>query len=415
VLETTPAWLSEGDSGGNAAAISPEFAHSSATTVEGAILDLATWGAGRLSAPSKDKVKRIAGIFSQRYGCAGSAAASIAAIAKAEDRTTQAIRYSVSQVMTQLKAHSISAPVLDEFRRLWESMGPAETGESQAALKAMLGVHLDIEDTRRLYKDVLGQDLVQRQEPCADASSVPPDLHALNTLIEGALRDCGAVQIDWLSGQFSEMTGQGFRPPDVLDLCQKQLLSFEWLNRSRGWFWLGAGQAKRNRVLHIAKKVLTIAVHPVDIEEICAALLRTRREGVQTLDADAPRGFAVEPGMAIAAEMLRRTSWARNVHQDDFSLAQPLRPTDVLTDLELLIYEHLRAHGGISSRFAMQKEFAANGRVKGASFQVMIDKVPIALRVARGVYALRGWPLDPEAMQRAISTVQGRERRQTSG
>ncbi len=364
--------------------------------------------------------RRRADIFAERYGVLGEDCSTLQSIGVRYGLTRERIRQ-ITKVMAE-RAFRLGArtPCLDRLIMEAEALLPCAVSTLNNKLRDVLGESLSISGADRFAREILGRNVVITHAAVgpanknfsdtiamADGGLDMPIIRAVREASTRMIRNCGAAQIAQVAGIASGVVGHGITPDEAHGVCIL-MTGFEWLQEKDGWFWFGPDVPAENRLLAITKKVLAAAQHRVDVEELAQALLRSRRERYGDKQT---RLIAVEPPLSVVVAVLSKTPWIRTIQSNDFALTNSIVPEEVFGDVELSIYRTMAAAGGVISWRKLQQHLCRKGRgVKLISLRVMVDSSPILKQIDYGVLALRGWPIEPTALKKAIASVGGKSK-----
>lgn len=357
--------------------------------------------------------KRLADMFALRYGVDGEANTTLQTIGDRFGLTRERIRQVVAKMTERADRMSLKTPTIDRLADLVKPHLPATVESLDAIFRDVLGEALSLESVDRFCREILGRTVIAMTARPADMALswsptvIDPDRHdaerirAIRDSAMRMIRVCGAAQVLFVAGAASESIGRGVLPSDVERDCL-MIPGFEWLIEKDGWFWYG--ESKENRLVSVATKILTAAGQRVDAEEILAGFVRSRRGNYEP---DRQRNFLIEPPLQIVVEVLRRTTGFKQIQYDDFSLESPAPIETVLSDAELAAYRLMSENGNIASRHTLNSRLIDSGQVKFMALQVSLATSPIYRQLDRGVFALRGAPLNAKALQCALDSVGG--------
>ena len=262
-------------------------------------------------------------------------------------------------------------------------------------------------------REILGRNIVAMTDRPADMTLswsptvIDPENHnadrirVIRDTSMRMIRSCGAAQLFFVAGAAGEILGSGVLPSDVERDC-RMIPGFEWLCEKDGWFWYG--EAKENRLISVAIKILAAAGQRVDAEEILAGFVRSRRGYYEP---DKARPYFIEPPLQVVVEVLCRTKGVKKIHYDDFYLEPAIPAETVLSESEAAVYRLMSANGNIASRHTLNAQLVENGQVKFMALQVSLNNSPIYRHIDRGVFALRGAPLSASSLKDAQESVGG--------
>ncbi len=356
--------------------------------------------------------KRLADIFALRYGVDGEEMSILNAIGDRYGLTRERIRQITASMTERVAGNIFDTPKFDELIKVVKTLLPCRLDELDVKLRTVLGESLSLESADRFAREILGKAIAVVTDRPADMSlawdkvviaAEDHDAEALRAVREaarGMIRSTGAAHIYFVAGAAGKILGRGISQEKVLQCC-KVISGFEWIIETDGWFWFGLDKID-NRLLPIAQKVLAIATRSVDGEDIHAALVRSRRDHYNI---NQPRPYLIEPTIDVVIEILRRLPGVRTLQSNNFRLESPLLLNEVLSETEMEIYDCLIMHGGVASTNTLKRELIETGRVKHISLHVSLNSTPIVLQVDYGLYALRGYSLNPESLAEEAASV----------
>lgn len=357
--------------------------------------------------------RRLADMFSMRYGVLGEDMSTLQAIGDVFGVTRERVRQVVDKMLFRIGDLHVDTHVLAQLRGDVKSRVPMRMEELDQELRPQLGEQLSVVGADRFSRDVFGLPVTDVFAGIgARAKTLPPvavapnefDAQLTRAIRDAALkviRSVGAAQIHLVTGMAGEELARGLSVQVVRKAIQIQA-GFEWLNEKDGWFWLGPEH--ENRVLLAVRKMLSVADRKLDVEVIQGGLTRARLERYRE---DKARPVRIDLPQPLLVDMLRRVPWLERIQHNDFRLREPVTPASALSEVELAIYQALKIHGSIASRYSLMKTLADAGSVKPNSANMIMDGTPIVQRITDGVYALRGVPFSPAAYEQALQTVGG--------
>ncbi len=364
----------------------------------------------------EENERRMAKIFSTRYGVNGESESTLQAIADSAGLTRQRIQQITSKMRERAIALGNSEPpLISRLRQEIAPLLPQTVANLDLHFRQLLGDSLSLAGVERFAQDVLERSVLTITENPANSQvpwksvAIDPnthDSHILRVIRDGVMamvRNVGAAQVDFISGVSSRASGKGVIQSKVIEVI-KMIPGFEWLQERDGWFWLG--EKYENRLINVAKKVLAVAGRRVDIEDIHGAMARSRRLNYETAIVSR---YAVEAPYAVLVSVLANTSWVELVQYDDFRLRDPIPLESVLSMVELAVYHLLFNRGGIASRFDIQKALldVPEPAFTAIALHATLDSSPVFYRMDTGIFALRGVVLSAQALVVASASVGG--------
>lgn len=361
---------------------------------------------------------RCTQIFAQRYGVAGHERSTLQAVGTAFGLTRERVRQIVARMLDHLQGTTIEAAQISRLGRDLEPLLPMSLREADHRFRAQLGEDLSLLDVDTFAREVLGRSFFQYVGGDPSRPGVWTDDHLLpagggdDALIRAVrdksiemIRANGAAHVFFVAGAVGEVLARGVTPDEVRSTL-KLITDLQWLNEEDGWFWFG--ESTENRLLTVAKKMLTAARGRLDVEEILAGAMHSRRYFTNT---HALRNggvqHVVEPPWEIVREVLSATSWCKTIQYNDFVLIEESKEDGVLSEVEKALLAKIRKEGGVVSYRALKKAIMAADLVKGTSLSVSLDNSPLAYKPDWGLVAVRGVPFQGDALERARREVGG--------
>ena len=366
----------------------------------------------------QEQEKRRAEIFALRYGVGGPDLSTLQAVGDHFGLTRERVRQIVTVMSKRASGIRFALPRLAELRELADSSMATSVAEFTESQRKLLGPLLCLADADRFAQEITGEQLVNisgrslwQSGNGLHAMIGSEQNHELAVAVRDAarkmIRSCGAANIYYVTGLASASLNLAVSFQDVSKILSA-VEGMEWLSDDNDWFWFGMDTAN-NRVLQIAKKVLSVANCRLDVEELQQAAARSRRQMYE--DRTVPP--AVEAPKHVLREVLSRVPWLTTIQYDDFELNQTLPMRDVLSDSEFCIAEAILQRGGAISRHALNSQCVLSGQVSLPAMQLVLATSPIVRSLGFGVYGLRGVPFSEGALSLAIADL-GYSHRQPS-
>ncbi len=357
--------------------------------------------------------QRLADIFALRYGVDGEANTKLRVIGERYGLTRERIRQIVEKMADRANRLELKTPFIDRLALEIKAHLPATVESLDRTFRDLLGESLSIESVSRFCREILGRNIVAMTDRPADMTHswsptvIDPENHNADRIriirdtSMRMIRSCGAAHLFFVAGAAGEVLGSGVLPSDVERDC-RMIPGFEWLCEKDGWFWYG--EAKENRLISVAIKILASAGQRVDAEEILAGFVRSRRGYYEP---DKARPYFIEPPLQVVVEVLCRTKGVKKIQYDDFYLEPAIPVENVLSDAETAVYRLMSDNGNIASRHTLNAQLVETGQVKFMALQVSLNNSPIYRHIDRGVFALRGAPLSASFLKDAQESVGG--------
>ncbi|HEY5555776.1 MAG TPA: DNA-directed RNA polymerase subunit alpha C-terminal domain-containing protein [Acetobacterium sp.] len=165
---------------------------------------------------------------------------------------------------------------------------------------------------------------------------------------------------------------------------------FHWLDESKGWFWI---TTKRNRVLNIIKKILSVC-ESINIHELRAGIGKSYRMG------------CFIPTTSVLLELCKQIPWCRVVG-NMITANPPIKVENALGNNELTMYQILKEQGPLMATGDFETACLDFGLPR-SSFYQYLSYEPILNRYTSGVYGLRGANISP-GLAESIAPIKKRE------
>lgn len=180
-----------------------------------------------------------------------------------------------------------------------------------------------------------------------------------------------------------------------------QSSGFAWLDDEQmDWFWFGPEDS--NHPAEIVMQILRVAGRPVDIEEVYAGLVRQRRR---------PTAHATSlPEMYPPPYILQRVMAAypgiESFQIDRLRLTEGAASMQDTSPVTTAIVQELQSLGGVASRGELRERVVAEDGHNHVTFGVALTNSPLIRRLAWGIYALPGIPIDVNHYARAVAALE---------
>jgi hypothetical protein len=372
--------------------------------------------AGRLADAHAESRERDMAIFVQRYGAGseGVGASSLQAVASVHGLTRERVRQVVDAMLQRAAAHTILSPAFNRVVEALPSVLPRSELDASDAMRKLLGPKMSAGGALRYGIDVLRAKLPVRWARFERRSGVRTLVwgHAadsrswLDTALSvatGMVRACGLAYLPRVTSETEAITGQRIGAQGVSSALAT-IRNLEWLDDRHEWFWF-VDETHKNRLALAVRKIMAVARRPVDIEEIYGGIARMRGDRVRLIGVYPPPPWAVQ-ALCSRVSFLKCKQSSRFLPAVEMSIAEELSAT------ELRIYRHMEARAGLGSRRGMNLALVERGPANAMTIQTTLATSPIVKPIDRGVFGLRGWPLDVKMLNRirAEATARGHER-----
>lgn len=354
---------------------------------------------------------RNAELFAQRYGVMGPDAATLQACGDRFGMTRERARQICERMLERGRAFGIEWDRTQslELAEVVRQSHPMSIEGADEAFRGRLGEALGIADARRFAGEVLGVKLpfvllpvrIEIPGPPEGLLFVPGDLpewvECAVTHAKRLVRHSGAAHLNLLYALVVHEL-RAFIDPAEFRHTLTALPRFQWLGEP--WFWFGP-EGSGNRMVDRAIELLAVAGRHVDIETIHAGLSRYTRTRVSAISDEA--GVLVPVGVLL--EVLKASPEFIVKQTDDVALAKPVSPDTLLSDSACALYEFMHARGGVAARSELNAAFIRTSRLNPVTMSVTLAIHPIFRQLDRGLFALRGRPLQFDRMVDAARSV----------
>lgn len=364
-----------------------------------------TWDAGRLN----EAELRRARIFAERYGVCGPDNVTLQAVGDRYGVTRERVRQVVDLMSERAQDLPLTLTKLSELKSCVAAAVPISVEAFDAQHRDLLGESLSVVDADRFARELLGFGVCEVSAPAFSFSGNAvqsvlvgtADLGNMAVIRDAArrmIRSVGAAQVLYVTGMVAEATAA---PVSISDVRRALpfIAGMEWLDEPNGWFWFGV-ETVNNRVLDVVRRVLVAAEGRVDVEELQQAVCRNRRI---LYDDERTSPPMIEAPWPVLRDMLARVPWLSVVQGDDFVLADPVAPSEVLSGAELALFDVLQQHGGIAARITLHKALVDTGSMSIPSLSLQLATSPIIRSIGYGMHGLRGWAIAPHVLARELA------------
>ncbi len=359
-----------------------------------------------------ESVARNAKVFAARFITTERAEATLQAIATPLGVTRERVRQIVDKMLQQ---KGLVKPRTFALQRLLDGMMeivPISESEADERLAHLLGPGMGTAAALRYAKDALQVESPfewQERRGAERALVIAGTLNwwaQVRSLARRMIRVRGAAHLPSVYVETLRTVGSPVALADVVAALQRAR-GFEWLDEG-DWFWFGVDDGP-NHLITSAQGILETAEARLDIEVIQTGLLRNR----QRLAAHSSI-FSVHVPAAVLSAVLQRSGRFTCVQADDFELTAPRDDgvSDEAADetVARVVVAELKRLGGIAARIELRETLVDTGAVGWVSLAVALATSPLIAQVQRGVFAVRGWPINPERLAEAERKVGGENR-----
>lgn len=357
--------------------------------------------------------QRRAFMFAERYGVSGSGNAILQAIGDRFGLTRERVRQVVDVMTARARGAAFDLPHLSRLKEAAAGSAEMPVADFETTHRQLLGPSLSLADADCFAREILGFPVASVTErslwqagnalqPMLAGSGGTGIAVAVRDASRKMIRSCGAAHVMFVTGLASAALNAAVSVQEVRKTLPA-IEGMEWLTSDEDWYWFGMDTAN-NRVMDVARKVLAVSGRRIDIEELHQAVCRSRRVLYEDDKSSPP---AIETPKHVLREILARVPWLSVVQFDDFVLAQPLEPREVLNSSELAVFETIVRNGGAVARQTLNKKFVLSGVFSGPNLQIILSNSPIIRPLGFGVYGLRGVNVSEKAFAEALALVGG--------
>lgn len=216
---------------------------------------------------------------------------------------------------------------------------------------------------------------------------------------KAAIRHCGAAQVNLVWALTMRQHGDWIAPDEFRSIIA-HAPGFEWIDEDHAWYWFGV-DGSANRVVNRAIDILSIAKGALDIEVIYSGVTRHCRIASSDVAEDA----GICPPMEVVQWVLAKTPALVCQQGDDFRLANPDAVQEGKKGVAQSIVEELKRRGGLASRSELHEVLVTGLGISAVSFSVALANSSLLRQVDRGIFAIRGWPINAARLTEAQSRV----------
>lgn len=356
-------------------------------------------------AHSPSHAERNAEVFRARYGGQGDADSTLRAIGEMHGITRERIRQIVDKQLSFLPTTTVIRAQFDALVEACQGLGAVAVPEAEERLRDLLGGTLSLQGAIDYGREVLGRSLpiqiiqIKKGEPVVLPGQLPKWFVAGITQSKAAIRHCGAAQTNLVWALTMRQHGDWIAPDEFRSIIA-HAPGFEWIDDEQAWYWLGF-DGGANRVVKRAIDILSNSKGALDIEVIYSGVTRYSR----TASSDVAEEAGIWPPMEVVQRVLAKTPALVCQQGDDFKLANPDAAPEGKKGVAQAIVEELKVRGGLASRSELHQALVANLGINTVSFSVALAYSPLLRQVDRGIFAIRGWPINAARLAEAQGRV----------
>lgn len=349
--------------------------------------------------------ERNALVFRARYGGQGDAESTLQAIGEIHGITRERIRQIVDKQLSFLPTTAVLTAQFDALVDSCQGLGGAAVPEAEERLRSLLGGTLSLQGAIDYGREVLGRSLpvqiirVKKGEPVVLAGQLPDWFMDGISQSKAAIRHCGAAQVNLVWALTMRQHGDWIAPEEFRSIIA-HAPGFEWIDEDQAWYWFGI-DGSANRVVNRAIDILSNAKGALDIEVIYSGVTRHSRIASSDVAEDA----GIWPPMEVVQWVLAKTPALICQQGDDFRLASPDAAQEGKKGVAHSIVEELKLRGGLASRSELHEVLVTGLGINTVSFSVALAYSPLLRQVDRGIFAIRGWPINAARLSEAQSRV----------
>lgn len=357
----------------------------------------------RAHAPSH--AERNAQVFRARYGGQGDSESTLSAIGEIHGITRERIRQIVDKQLSFLPTTTVLTAQFDALAEACQELGAVAVPEAEERLRSLLGGTLSLQGAIDYGREVLGRSLpvqiiqIKKGDPVVLPGQLPTWFVAGISQSKAAIRHCGAAQINLVWALTMRQHGDWIAPDEFRSIIA-HAPGFEWVDDDQAWYWFGV-DGSANRVVNRAIDILSNAKGALDIEVIYSGVTRYSRGASSDVAEDA----GIWPPMEVVQRVLAKTPVLVCQQGDDFRLANPGAPREGKKGVAQSIVEELKLRGGLASRSELHQSLVVNLGLNAISFSVALACSPLLRQVDRGIFAIRGWPINAARLTEAQGRV----------
>jgi hypothetical protein len=196
-------------------------------------------------------------------------------------------------------------------------------------------------------------------------------------LARSAVAARGVCSLSELQAALVEQMGGGMAE-DALRGWFNQLSDICWLDRDRQWFRF---RTESSLLASKARKILAVAPQ-IQLGELWEGLMRRHRVSERSA-----------PPAMVLRQLFKQ--FGLQVTRDTVRSQEPIRPQDVLSQVELIFFDILHAEGPLLATSELEKRCLQRG-MNRHTFWTYLANCPILAQYATGVFGLRGAQVTPD-------------------
>jgi len=339
-------------------------------------------------------LSRNASLFLDYYG----RGMTLNAVGEAHRLTRERVRQVIARMMESLAWLPPPRAKFLELAARCQTLSPMPVTSAEAELAEVLG-GVSLASAATYGAHVLGEALPVEVDTDQAVPMVLP--RGLPNWVTLALRQArrmirfnGAALFDqvWAATQAEQTTPV---KPDSLRAVLHSVYGFTWLDPTEQWFWFGPDHGP-NRVLDWSRRILATAGRRVDVVHVHAGIARTR------LRQDDNSPTSILPPASVLLTMLASCPDIEVKQGDDLKLIDTalvpgLEPDSIIEQ----VLELLRGQGGVMAYGDIVEALVEGQGLVQISLSVQLSNSPLIRRLDHGIYAIRGWRIMPDAVERA--------------
>lgn len=351
-----------------------------------------------------EALKRNSDIFFARFGGYGDDASTLQLVGDRFGMTRERVRQIIERQMQHLGNLPLRTECFTRLELACKELPTQPLAVAETTLRPMLGGVLGLSGAMDYGIEVLGRRLPLRIIPRKDAPPLvthgeyPDWLDTAMNHSKRLIRHCGAAQFTLAWALTCRDIGALVDQGEYRRVVQ-MLPGFEWIDDRQTWYWLGP-EGCANRMISRTVEILSAASGPLDIEIIYGGLFRAR-----TRESDVSIEAGVFPPMEIVVGILSASPLFKCQQGDDFRLLLAPDQVKEKDGVAEVIVDALKAKSGLASRSELYDSVVTVGGLNPVSFAVALATSPLIRQVDRGVFAIRGWPLNAQRLQEAQMAV----------
>ncbi len=343
-------------------------------------------------------------IFMLRFSGAGGN--TLATVGEQLGLTRERVRQICSQMIEKLAMLPCQMPALDRALAAAARIAPFSVQDANEQLARMLGDGVGIEAVIEFAEQIgrpIPLQVVTRHARSFDGGGkltvlVEDEQHAqwMKPALAFVRRDCmamGCTNFLRVAGHLAFDEGICVDRESLVSVL-KTLPGYRHLGADTGWF--GVEDSERSNLADRVRKIMHAANGPVMLDSIMGGL----STDVRWISRTDNSGLALPP-VSIVAMLLAGWPWLSIDHHNRCKLLEERNAVGHLSNLELGLVKAISDCGGVATKAELVKAGTMGLGLTDIAVAMAVGTSPVFDRLEYSLYAVRGKPLDLQAVERA--------------